>query len=493
MGTGSNEGTNYFGSRRGPLGWILAPANPWKLAIVLTAPLAVILALLVVMLVRWEQRGLAEIQEVGLREVGRAFFDHLKATRIWVSGHGGFYVEVPEHGIGPGKGPDMKDISILGKTYRKVGSGGLRPEVKAFAEQRGLYTFHVTSLKPTTVGSRPDTWEAAALKAFAEGWKREATAVVTQGDRRFFRYMAPLVLDASCLKCHQRRGFKEGAVRGGLSVTIPMSVSDNQYARQVKRSAVQFGALGVVAVLVVIVITIFFSHRISEGFLEKLRQQAALRNLNDLLTELSLRDKKILDSVQDGIVVLDADGAIDLINPVMLRVAGIREQDVMGRTVGELPEGSVLRRVLTLGEPEAGGTGPDLPVLREPAELQIGGKIYVVSSSRVVDRKSGGFFGELRVVHDATREKLSAALELAGTAAHNLRQPLSVIMNLKHLIAGKIADGEGVEEELAVLEEQVIRLDDILKKMLSITTYKQKTYLEETKILDIDQDDGGVS
>ncbi|MEE8398838.1 MAG: DUF3365 domain-containing protein, partial [Desulfobacterales bacterium] len=37
---------------------------------------------------------------------------------------------------------------------------------------------------------------------------------------RVFRYMAPLMAEKPCLKCHAKQGYKEGDLRGGISVTI---------------------------------------------------------------------------------------------------------------------------------------------------------------------------------------------------------------------------------------------------------------------------------
>ena len=37
------------------------------------------------------------------------------------------------------------------------------------------------------------------------------------------RLMKPLVTERSCLRCHDKQGYQVGDVRGGISVTVPMS------------------------------------------------------------------------------------------------------------------------------------------------------------------------------------------------------------------------------------------------------------------------------
>lgn len=39
-----------------------------------------------------------------------------------------------------------------------------------------------------------------------------------------YRYMAPLITEKSCLQCHAKQGYKEGQVRGGISVSFPATI-----------------------------------------------------------------------------------------------------------------------------------------------------------------------------------------------------------------------------------------------------------------------------
>ena len=75
-------------------------------------------------------------------------------------------------------------------------------------------------------------------------------------------------------------------------------------------------------------------------------------------------------------------------------------------------------------------------------------------------------------------------MEVSGAAAHEIRQPLAILMSLKDLIRGKAAEKQDVSEELTVLDEQVERVNDIIGRMLSITTYRTKRYADDMKIID---------
>jgi hypothetical protein len=49
----------------------------------------------------------------------------------------------------------------------------------------------------------------------------EQGGFVQDGPDTNFRYMAPLITERSCLKCHAKQGYKVGDIRGGISVILP--------------------------------------------------------------------------------------------------------------------------------------------------------------------------------------------------------------------------------------------------------------------------------
>lgn len=106
-----------------------------------------------------------------------------------------------------------------------------------------------TRVRNTMLGV-PDAWEQAALAAFRarrdsgeEFAKMTHAEVVTEGDRRYFRFMKPLGVKPVCLNCHGSEaeipaavkallktqyphdravGYKVGDLRGAVSIKQPM-------------------------------------------------------------------------------------------------------------------------------------------------------------------------------------------------------------------------------------------------------------------------------
>jgi hypothetical protein len=97
---------------------------------------------------------------------------------------------------------------------------------------------HITSLKPSNPKNAPDTWEASALNGLAKGAKEVSSVVMFDG-MPYVRFIRPLITEKSCLKCHAVQGYREGDIRGGISVAQPL-----QYLMAVRNKNILFLSLG---------------------------------------------------------------------------------------------------------------------------------------------------------------------------------------------------------------------------------------------------------
>jgi PAS domain S-box-containing protein len=81
----------------------------------------------------------------------------------------------------------------------------------------------IVSLNPINPANAPDQWEKKALASFVEGESVVSSLEVVDGQPHM-RLMRPLLTDRSCTGCHEERDREIGSVRGGISVTVPMSL-----------------------------------------------------------------------------------------------------------------------------------------------------------------------------------------------------------------------------------------------------------------------------
>lgn len=90
------------------------------------------------------------------------------------------------------------------------------------------------------------------------------------------------------------------------------------------------------------------------------------------------------------------------------------------------------------------------------------------------------------------KEKMAAILELAGAAAHEMNQPLTVIIgNIDLLLSQEKVGEEQVRKTLETVNRSAREMADIVKKMAKIRRYETESYVGKIKILDIDKSSRG--
>jgi putative methionine-R-sulfoxide reductase with GAF domain len=96
-------------------------------------------------------------------------------------------------------------------------------------------------------------------------------------------------------------------------------------------------------------------------------------------------------------------------------------------------------------------------------------------------------YNELRETQDqlVAAEKRAAAVELAGAAAHQLNQPLTVILCSLGMVRRTLPLNHEALEDLDVIEQAVEQATEIVNKIGSITEYRTRTYIEGIQILDL--------
>lgn len=154
--------------------------------------------------------------------MARSYFKQIVLDRAWNASHGGVYVPVTEK-TQPNpflKGPFRDLETDLGIKLTKINPAFMTRQISEIAEHEDGVKFHITSLNPIRPLNKATEWERPWLELFEQGVK-EKGEFADDGSGLVFRYMAPLQTTAGCLPCHAEQGYKEGDIRGGISVTLP--------------------------------------------------------------------------------------------------------------------------------------------------------------------------------------------------------------------------------------------------------------------------------
>jgi hypothetical protein len=146
--------------------------------------------------------------------------------RHWNADKGGVYVLVTD------KTPPNPYLSYLperdltttdGQRLTLVNPAYMTRQVNELATQDSFEIItHLTSLKPVNPKNVPDEYERRALTALEHGAIEVSSIERDARGGKVMRLVRPFVTEKSCLKCHERHGFKEGQIRGAISVTFPI-------------------------------------------------------------------------------------------------------------------------------------------------------------------------------------------------------------------------------------------------------------------------------
>jgi len=153
--------------------------------------------------------------------MAKASFDKDLLFRRWATLHGGVYVPVTaQTPANPYLKHAERDIvTPSGRRLTLMNPAYMTRQIHELSRTSGNAPLgHITSLKPLRPENAPDPWEAKALASFQQGVPEAGEFVGS-----YYRYMRPLTVEKPCLSCHAVQGYREGDLRGGISVSVPVA------------------------------------------------------------------------------------------------------------------------------------------------------------------------------------------------------------------------------------------------------------------------------
>jgi PAS domain S-box-containing protein len=218
--------------------------------------------------------------------------------------------------------------------------------------------------------------------------------------------------------------------------------------------------------------------------------------------------ERLIDSTVDGIVAADLRGRVIVFNQGATRLTGWTAEEVIGRIpVWNLyPRGqaATIMRALRAGEGKQRGR-------LEPCRLEVlakDGSIVPVTLTASMVYENGREVATVGVVSDLreqlriesrlaqAQEKLlvserqAVIAELAGTAAHELNQPLTSVMGYSELLKKRMVPGDPHYRAIDTILREAERMAEIVRKIGRITKYETKAYVGRTQIIDLEKSTG---
>ncbi|MBU8898036.1 histidine kinase [Corallococcus sp. H22C18031201] len=229
------------------------------------------------------------------------------------------------------------------------------------------------------------------------------------------------------------------------------------------------------------------------------------RKLEDELRQTKDFLERLIDSSVDAIIAADLKGRIILYNKGAEAMCGFSAQEALAHlTVEQLYPPGVARRIMAqLRSQEHGGRGR-LSLVRQELVHRTGERVPVNMTASIVyeggrESFSVGIFTDLRDRVQLERklsdvetrleesEKSAVIVALAGTAAHELNQPLTSVMGYAELLKRKLKEEDFAYRPVDIIYREAERMAEIVRKIGKITRYETKSYVGAQQILDLDK------
>jgi two-component system phosphate regulon sensor histidine kinase PhoR len=187
-----------------------------------------------------------------------------------------------------------------------------------------------------------------------------------------------------------------------------------------------------------------------------------LRSERDLVS-------RILDGMQEGVLLLDKDGKVALMNPALREMLLLRA-DLVGQPLLEVVRHAELKELLDRarttrttcsGEVELGGLKPRRLLVRGTAFTQT--------------RENAG--GMLAVFFDVTdiRRLESLRRDFVGNVSHELRTPVTAILSAAETMEMALEkDPEGAKRFLGIIERNAARLQRLIEDLLDLSRIESR-------------------
>lgn len=233
---------------------------------------------------------------------------------------------------------------------------------------------------------------------------------------------------------------------------------------------------------------------------------------HDLIEIVRTRlDLGVSERIKGNILVIDDDTELRSLVARRLEMAGYQTMTAIDGEEGlEMMQKSPDLVITDIDMPRLDGFGFLTQLRGEPQYRQVPVIVMTAHAGRGEDAARGLQLGandyvrkpfnweellarvhtQLRVVdaHRLSVEKQRdlAVIELAGAAAHEINNPLAVVMARLELMRERMGDSHEYYDDVVRLNELMDRIADIVKKMSQVRRYQVRHYCGGINILDLD-------
>jgi two-component system, OmpR family, phosphate regulon sensor histidine kinase PhoR len=192
---------------------------------------------------------------------------------------------------------------------------------------------------------------------------------------------------------------------------------------------------------------------------------ADLKDTLERLEAESRRSRTIMESMGEGLLVLDARGKVSLVNPAAEEMLALEASNVLGRMPLEVIRSHELDDLVKAAARSDTGTGAEINLVH-PRRRTLAGTAVSMHDSH------GVFQGTVLTLRDVTQLKRleEMRMEFVLNVSHELRTPLTAIRGYAEtLLSGGLADQENAQKFLEIIHKHSERLGRLLNDLLELS------------------------
>lgn len=203
--------------------------------------------------------------------------------------------------------------------------------------------------------------------------------------------------------------------------------------------------------------------------------------LAQALREMKTLNELIIESAADGVIAVDINGCVTMINPAAEEITGYMERDMLGQYYGDIFSGRpFISPVLDTLKRGIEHVSLEIAYPARDRTIQIN-----VSTSRI--RNAGGeLIGALVIFKDLTAqkevqrrmqqaEKLATLGELMAGVAHEVRNPLTAISGFVQILK-ELENHPDKLEYISIILKEVDSIDRIIRQLLDFSRPQTGTF-----------------
>lgn len=199
---------------------------------------------------------------------------------------------------------------------------------------------------------------------------------------------------------------------------------------------------------------------------EKTKNEELAWRKYEKISEDKKETEAVIHSIAEGLVVVDSNGKVIMLNPAAEKMLGVNKKDKLGRPLNEDLKDEQL---ISLARNKGDTQGREIELMSPQDET----RKVLRASTAVIENEAGKTVGMVSVLSDITKQKELDQMKsgFVANVSHELRTPLVAMEKSISLILGKDAGPltETQEQFLSIAERNLKRLSSLINDLLNLS------------------------